>query len=40
MNALVKASLSWWKASVADGVQDRDLGLFFRRLVRGQAMEL
>lgn len=33
--ALVKASLSFWKASVAVGVQNRDLGLFLSRLVNG-----
>ncbi len=40
IGALIKASLSLWKASVADGVQDSDLGLFSRRFVRGLAMML
>ncbi len=36
----MKAFLRVSKASVAAGDQDRDLGLSFRRLVRGQVMEL
>ncbi len=40
IGALIKASLSLWKASVADGVQYSDLGLFFRRFVRGLLMVL
>ncbi len=36
----MKASLRVSKASVAAGVQDRDLGLFFRRLVSSLVMKL
>ncbi len=35
IGARVKASFSLSKASLAAGVQDRDLGLFRSRLVRG-----
>ncbi len=40
IGALTKASFKVLKASVADGVQDSDLGLSLRRLVSGLAMEL
>ncbi len=40
IGALMKASFKVVKASVADGVQDSDLGLSLRRLVSGLAMEL
>ncbi len=40
IGALMKAYFKVVKASVADGVQDSDLGLSLRRLVSGLAMEL
>ncbi len=40
IGAQMKASFKVVKASVADGVQDSDLGLSFRRLVSGLAIEL
>ncbi len=36
----MKAFFKVLKASVADGVQDSDLGLFLSRLVSGLEMEL